>query len=45
LASYTWIHKDAILTDQQKRAIAEWSTSIHDSIKAHYPPDSLIRKK
>ena len=44
LASYTWIHKDAILTPGQKQAITSWSTSIRDSIKAHYPPDSLVRK-
>ena len=44
LASYTWIHKDAILTPGQKQAITGWSTSIRDSIKAHYPPDSLVRK-
>ena len=45
LASYTWIHKDAILTPGQKQTIMAWSTSIRDSIKAHYPPDSLTRKK
>ena len=45
LASYTWIHKDAILTPGQKQAITVWATSIRDSIKAHYPPDSLTRKK
>jgi hypothetical protein len=45
LASYTWIHKDAILTSRQKQAIIAWSASIRDSIKAHYPPDSLIRPK
>lgn len=45
LASYTWIHKDAILSDRQKEAIIIWSESIRDSIKANYPPDSLTRKK
>ena len=44
LASYTWIHKDAVLSSQQKLAIAAWSSSIRDSIKANYPPDSLLRK-
>lgn len=44
LASYTWIHKDAVLSDRQKHAIIEWCTSIRDSIKAHYPPDSLARR-
>ena len=45
LASYTWIHKDAILSDRQKEAIMNWSESIRDSIKANYPPDSLVRRK
>lgn len=44
LPSYTWIHKDAILTERQKLAIISWSSAIRDSIKAHYTPDSLIRK-
>jgi hypothetical protein len=45
LASYTWIHKDAILSNRQKQAIINWSESIRDSIKAKYPPDSLVRRK
>jgi hypothetical protein len=43
LGSYTLIHKDAILSDQQKLSIANWVTSVRDSIKAHYPEDSLKR--
>ena len=45
LPSYTWIHKDAILSDQQKHAIASWASSIRDTIEARYPPDSLVRQK
>lgn len=45
LNSYLWVHKDAILNDQQKLAIANWVTAVRDTIKANYPPDSLIRKK
>ncbi len=44
LPSYTWLHKDAVLNKEQKLALARWSTSIRDSIKAYYPPDSLISK-
>ena len=44
LSSYTLIHTDAKLTEGQKLAIAAWATSIRDSIKAHYPPDSLVKK-
>ena len=43
LESYTWIHKDAILNQQQKLAIANWVTSLRDSMKAQYPADSLKR--
>ncbi len=41
LNSYTWIHKNAILTDQEKQKIYDWCTAIRDSIKAKYPADSL----
>ena len=44
LASYTWIHKDAILSDREKQAIINWAEWNRDSIQAHYPPDSLRRK-
>ena len=45
LDSYTWLHKDAKLTEAQKRIIANWSMALQDSIEAHNPPDSLKRKK
>ena len=45
LSSYTWIHKDAILTDQEKAKLTAWAESIMDTMKAKYPLDSLIRKK
>ena len=43
LSSYTLIHGDAKLSEQQKLTVANWVTSIRDSIKAHYPADSLAR--
>jgi len=43
LESYTWIHKDAILNQQQKLAIASWVTGLRDSMKSQYPADSLKR--
>ncbi|MFN8252038.1 MAG: heme-binding domain-containing protein [Ferruginibacter sp.] len=43
LGSYTLIHTDAKLNDQQKLAIASWVTALRDSIKAQYPEDSLKR--
>ena len=45
LSSYTWIHKNAILTIEEKAAITNWATSIMDSMKAKYPIDSLVKKK
>jgi len=45
LDSYTWIHKDAKLSDDEKNKIYNWANSIIDTMKAKYPIDSLIRKK
>ena len=45
LNSYTWVHKDAILTDAEKEKLIGWAQSVMDSMKARYPIDSLIRKK
>jgi hypothetical protein len=43
LESYTLIHGDAKLNQQQKLVLANWVTSLRDSIKAQYPEDSLKR--
>jgi hypothetical protein len=43
--SYTWIHKDAILTEAEKNTLINWADNIRDSMKAKYPPESLQRKK
>jgi len=45
IKSYLWIHKYAKLNDQQKLTVSNWANAIRDSIKANYPPDSLVRKK
>lgn len=45
LNSYTWMHKDARLTDEEKNKIIGWANSVMDTMKAKYPIDSLIRKK
>lgn len=44
LDSYTWIHKDAILSDGEKKTLADWVNSIRASMEAKYPIDSLVRK-
>ena len=43
LESYTLIHGDAKLNEQQKLSLASWVTTLRDSIKAQYPEDSLKR--
>ncbi len=45
LKSYTLIHSRAKLDEAQKKLVAEWTNNLLDSMKASYPPDSLIRKK
>lgn len=45
LKSYTLIHRDAILTDAEKETLYNWFDAVRDSIKAHYPADSLVMPK
>jgi hypothetical protein len=45
LESYTWIHKDAILTEAEKATLKNWCENVKDSIKAWYPADSLKMPK
>jgi hypothetical protein len=45
LNSYTWIHKNAILSQSEKNSLINWANSVMDTMKAKYPIDSLIRKK
>jgi hypothetical protein len=44
LPSYTRLHRNALLNDDQKMAIAKWTSALRDSIEAHHPADSLVRK-
>ncbi len=45
LKSYTWMHKDAILSEEEKNELINWADAIRDSLEAKYPMDSLVRKK
>jgi len=45
LDSYTWTHKDAILTTEEKDMVLNWAQSVMDTMKVQYPLDSLVRKK
>ncbi len=45
LPSYTLIHTNARLSDQDKSEISGWVTSARKQLEDNYPPDSLIKKK
>ncbi|MES2620637.1 MAG: heme-binding domain-containing protein [Bacteroidota bacterium] len=45
LSSYTLIHRNAILSEQQKQVLTDWTKSIRKEMESKYPMDSLIRKK
>lgn len=45
LSSYTLIHSEAKLTASEKAILIAWSKACMDTMKAHYPIDSLIKKK
>jgi hypothetical protein len=45
ISSYTFIHRDAILTVEQKEKVIRWSQEMQQEMKAKYPPDSLKRKQ
>jgi Haem-binding domain len=44
LSSYTIIHKDAKLSQEQKLALSNWADAIRKDMESKYPPDSLKRK-
>jgi hypothetical protein len=45
LASYTLIHRDAVLNPQQKQLLEDWAANAMKQMEAKYPADSLTRKK
>jgi len=45
LNSYTWIHKDAKLTADEKAKLTDWANAVRDNMKTKYPADSLEKKK
>lgn len=45
LWSYSLIHTYAKLSAVQKEVLINWSAQVRDSIKANYPPDSLVMPK
>jgi hypothetical protein len=45
LNSYTWVHKDAVLSDEEKAKITGWAQSVMNEMKQNLPADSLVRPK
>lgn len=45
LSSYSFVHRNSKLSTQQKELLLNWVVTLTDSIKQHYPPDSLKRMK
>ncbi len=45
LSSYTLIHRDAILSAEQKLALEDWAANSMKEMENRFPPDSLKRKK
>ena len=45
LTSYTFIHRDAILSADQKIAIIDWSNAQMKEMESKYPADSLAKPK
>lgn len=45
LNSYTWTHKDAKLSEEEKTKLIGWAETVMDNMKSKYPIDSLVRKK
>jgi hypothetical protein len=45
MTSYTLIHRNAKLTEDQKQMLIQWSKNMRDSMEQWYPADSLISPK
>ena len=45
MTSYTLIHRNAALNEAQKQEIILWAKTQMDTLKAHYPIDSLVKPK
>lgn len=45
LDSYTWVHKDAVLSDAEKEDLINWAEGIRTIMKTRYPTDSLERPR
>jgi len=44
LPSYTLVHQSAIISPEGKKEVIQWCEAMRDSMRAHFPLDSLERK-
>ena len=44
LTSYTLVHRSAVVLPEGKAKIIQWCEAMRDSMRAHFPLDSLERK-
>ncbi len=44
LFSYTLLHRNVNLNEEQKTLIIKWSKSVREQLKVTYPPDSFVKK-
>ena len=44
IASYTWTHKEARLTPEERTKLIDWAKSVMNTLEAQYPIDSLKRQ-
>ena len=42
---YTWVHKNAILTQEEKNIMISWAEGLMKNMESKYPIDSLKRKR
>lgn len=45
LNSYTWTHRDAILSSEEKQTLIDWTQTLRKEMEATYPKDSLVLKR
>jgi hypothetical protein len=44
LKSYTWTHRGARLSQEEKRHLINWAKSVMNNMESKYPMDSLVRR-
>ncbi len=45
LNSYTFIHHNAALSPAQQTELVAWAAALRNTLEAHHPMDSLVRKR